>query len=409
MGTTIRPVTDGEFAAFTRTVQTAFGNHAGSDEAEGWRSITEIDRTLAAFDGDDVVATAGAFTFELSTPGGNVVRAAGVTAVGVLPTHRRQGLLTALMDRQLEDIAVAGEPLAILTASESIIYGRFGYGPATFHRSVQIDPHHGDFTGAVDDGGRIEVLDPAAVLESVPPIHNQARLDQPGDIGRSEAWWKLNVADPDWLRRPAPPKFWAQHVSAGGHPDGYVSYRVTPAWQHGIAGARVDVEALVGLDPTVELALWRYLLDLDLTRLVVARSRPLDEALGWRLADPRQMVTTSLTDHVWARLLDVPQALVARSYGADGEVVLDVEDTFRPASAGRYTLRTDGAHAECVRTRQTPDISLGIAELSATYLGHSRLEILARAGRVVEHTPGALRRADLLFGGSPIPFCRSGF
>jgi len=407
MGTTIRAVTEGEFASYTRTVQTAFGNHPTTGEVDGWRRVTELDRTLAAFDGDRIVATAGAFTFELSTPGRKAVQAAGVTAVGVLPSHRRQGFLTALMERQLDDIAGRGEPVAILTASESIIYRRFGYGAASFHRSVRIDPHHSEFADTAVEVGRVEVLDPVAI--TVPAIHNRARLDQPGDIGRSDAWWALNIADPDWLRGRAPEKFWAQHFSAAGEPDGYVAYRVTPAWQHGIAGADVEVVTLVGLDPAAEIALWRFVLDLDLTGRVIAHSRPIDEPLGWRLADPRQLLTTSVTDHVWARLLDVPIALASRSYAGEGEIFFDVEDPFRPDTAGRYMLRTAGDEVECVRTRHAPDLTLGIAELSSAFLGHSRLAVLAAAGRIVEHAPGAVHRADRLFGGTTIPFCRSGF
>lgn len=405
----MRAVTEDEFGAYIRTVQTAFGNHPTEDETAGWRSISEVERTLAAFDGDRVVATAGAFTFQLSTPGRRTVRAAGVTEVGVLPSHRRQGLLTGLMSRQLEDIAEAGEPVAILTASESVIYGRFGYGAATFHRSVRIDPRRSRFTGPLEDAGHIEVLDPAEAIRAAPRIHEKARVDQPGDIGRSEAWWTLTVTDPVWLRRGAPQKFWAVHISPAGEPDGYVAYRVSPGWQHGIPGAEIDVAALVGLHPTVELALWRYVLDLDLAGTVIARSRPLDEPLSGRLADPRQLTTTSVTDQVWVRLLDIPEALCARSYGGEGEIVLEVSDTFRAASAGRFVLRTTGGHAECARTDTEPDISLGVAELSSIYLGHPRLAILAGAGRVVEHTPGALHRADRLFAGPAIPFCRSGF
>lgn len=405
----MRAVTDDEFGAYIRTVQTAFGNHPTEDETAGWRSISEVERTLATFDGDRIVATAGAFTFELSTPGRGIVRAAGVTEVGVLPTHRRQGLLTALMGRQLDDIAAAGEPVAILTASESVIYGRFGYGAATFHRSVRIDPQRAAFSEPLDDAGHVEVLHPAEAIKVVPGIHGRARREQPGDIGRSEPWWTLNLTDPAWLRRGAPEKFWAVHVSAAGEADGYVAYRVSPSWPHGIPGAEVDVAALVGLDASVELTLWRYVLDLDLAGGVVARSRPLDEPLSGRLADPRQLTTTSVTDQVWVRLLDIPEALGARSYGGEGEIVFEVADTFRAASAGRFVLRTTGDEAECARTDQKPDISLGVAELGSAYLGHARLAILAGAGRVVEHTPGALHRADRLLVGPAIPFCRSAF
>ncbi|GAC1517383.1 MAG: GNAT family N-acetyltransferase [Acidimicrobiales bacterium] len=405
----IRPVADDEFPAYTWTVQTAFGHHATEAETAGWRSITEIDRTLCVAEDGQIVATAGAFTFALSTPGGMSTPAAGVTAVGVLPTHRRRGLLRSLMARQLDDVVRAGEALAILTASESIIYGRFGYGVATSHASLAIDPRRSAYATPLEDAGRMEVLDDDSAARTVPSIHDRARRDQPGDVARSDAWWALQMSDPEWLRPGRPQKFWGLHRSASGEPDGYVSYRVAASWQDRLPGAEVEVLSLVGLDAAAELALWRFVLDLDLAGRVVAPSRPTDEFVRWRLADPRQLRVTAWSDHVWARMVDVPQALTARGYDEEDEIVMEVRDGFRPQSGGTFLLRTALSGADCTRTTRAPDLSIDVADLSAAYLGGSRLALLAGGGRVAEHRAGALRRADRLFAGATVPFCRSGF
>lgn len=405
----IRGVDEHEYVALTQTLQTAFGNQPTQEEVLGWRSITELDRSLAAFDGGRLVATAGAITFDLSVPGEKAVPAAGVTAVGVLPSHRRRGLLRSLMNRQLDDLMRGGEALAMLTASESVIYGRFGYGVATCQASISIDPRHSEFTPPISDPGTVELLDPADVLDVVPRIHDEACRAQPGDIARSPAWWALMIDDPEWLRRGKPKKFWAQHLSATGLPDGYVSYRVAAASQHGIFASDIEVVSLVALDGPAELALWRFVLDLDLAGRVTAPSRPVDEPLRWRLSDPRHLQTTAMLDQVWVRLLDIPKALGARAYGLDGELVLEVHDPFRPANEGRYLLQTGGGQVTCTRTARTPDLELGVAELAGAYLGQPRFTMLSRAGRVREHHPGALQRADQLFHGPTVPFCHSGF
>jgi predicted acetyltransferase len=405
----IRPVSEQEFPAFSRSVEAAFGHHADDDEVADQRSLTELERTLAAFEDGRIVATAAAISFELSLPGAVTIPAAGVTAVGVRPSHHRRGLLRTLMEQQLDDVADRHEAVAILTASESIIYGRFGYGVATSQVSLAIDPRYGGFVQPLPDAGRMQVLEPEEVIPDIPAIHDRARLAQPGDIDRNGRWWDLAVRDPEWSHKGLGQLFWAMHRSPAGECDGYVSYRVKPRWAEGLPDWEIQVNDLVGLDAIAEAALWRFVLDLDLASRVVAPSRPVDEALRWRLADPRRLRVTSMVDHLWVRLLDIPSALAARRYGREIELVLEVGDGFRPSVGGRFLLCTGRDGAVCEPTARPADLSLGAAELGAVYLGHPRLTMLGRAGRAVEHTPGALHMADQLFASDTVPFCRTGF
>jgi predicted acetyltransferase len=390
-------------------VETAFGHQATDEEVTDWHSLTEIGRTLAVFDEGRIVGTAAAFSLQLTLPAGVVVPAAGVTAVGVRPSHHRRGLLRSMMEQQLEDVARGPEALAILTASESVIYGRFGYGVAASEATIELDPRSSAFAVPLDDGGRVELIEPDEVAAVIPAVHDRARRSQPGDINRTTAWWDLRIRDPEWARAGSAKRFWAVHRDAAGAIDGYAAYRVKQAWREGLPDSRVQVDELVGLEASVEAALWRFVLDLDLASSVVAPSRPLDEATHWRMADPRRWRTTAVIDQIWARLVDVPAALEARRYAVEGELVVEVRDGFRPATEGRYRLRAGPTEAECTRTTATADLTLGVAELSTAYLGQPRFTALAGAGRVDEHRSGALQLADQLFASAVAPFCRTDF
>lgn len=412
MDVTLRPITEDEWPAYCRRVEAGFGQVATEQTVAGWRRLTEMERTLAAFDGDQIIGTAGAYTLELTVPGGGLVRAAGVTAVGVAPTHRRRGVLRSMMVRQLDDVVALGEPIAVLTASESIIYGRFGYGLATSQTKIALEVRHSAFGRPVTDPGRLRLIDPEESKKLLPGVFDAARRRQPGDVTRSEAFWEIAAEDPEFWREGRPAGvFRVVHEDASGRADGYAVYRYQGKWPDGNPAKVVDVEDWAAADDQVELALWRYLLDLDLVAEVQAWDLPVEHPLRWALADPRRLRTQAVTDHLWVRILDVPAALAARTYGAEDRLVLDVADPFRPESAARYRLDGAGAGAAaCVPVEGgEADLALDVSDLGAIYLGGVRPSTLARAGRITEHTPGALRRADQLFAAEKPPWCRTGF
>ncbi len=406
----LRAIGDEEFSTYARVSHGAFGGVPGGAEIEEARRLTELDRTVAAFEAGRMVATAGALSLELTLPGLTLLPVAGVTDVGVLPTHRRRGLLRSLMAHQLEDVAARGEAAAVLLASESIIYGRFGYGAAVASAGIEVDPHRSAFAAAFTDPGGVRLVEREEVAKLLPDVHDAARRQQPGDVSRPVAWWQVVSADGEHRRRGRGPLFWVLHVDAAGQPDGFASYRLQHGqWAGGLPDHQLHVEDLVASDPTVEAALWRFLLDADLVRSVVAWSRPLDEPLAWRLEDPRQRRVTRVSDFLWLRLLDVPAALSARRYPARGRLVLDVVDTFRPQTSDRYVLEAGEDGAWCATTTDAADLVMGITDLGACYLGGVRFTTLARAGRVNERSAGALARADAMFSCDPPPFCRTGF
>ncbi|WP_432056761.1 GNAT family N-acetyltransferase [Streptomyces sp. bgisy022] len=381
------------------TLVRAFGGVPESDEeTELWRALTEFDRSLGLWDGEACVATAGAFSFRLTVPGGAAVPAAGVTMVGVAPTHRRRGLLTRMMRRQLDDVRAWGEPLAVLTASEPPIYGRFGYAAATQQLGATIDTSR--VTLSVPDGTdgvRLRYADPVDVLDTCEAVYARLVPLRPGMLARGPGWERVPVLDPASERGGASP---LQCVVAerDGKTVGYARFQVKPEWGPAGPAGTVVLRDVAALDPAADAALWRFLFDVDLTSTLVVRNRPVDDAWQYLVSDTRRCLPT-LRDGLYVRLVEVGDALAARTYQAPVDVVLEVEDAFCPWNAGRWRLSGDPKGASCERTTDAADLTLSVRELGAAYLGGVSLAALARAGRVRELRQGALAEASVAFGG----------
>ncbi len=405
----IRPITPDEFTQFRRVSSAAFGEVPGEDTLDEARRGFELERGLAAFDAGRIVGTAGAYSFDLTLPGLTTLPVAGVSWVGVLPTHRRRGILRQLMRRQLDDVRARGEAVAILTASESGIYRRFGYGLGTSQMSFELDRGHGALAHAPDGSGQLTLIDHDVALELLPRIYDQARRRQPSAINRNEARWAGIMSQPNASMGDLSPRFFVTYESGPGQVDGLLVYRVRTNWDNGIAAGTLVVRELIALTTEARAALWRYCLSVDLIASVRADHWPVDEPLRWMLADPRRLRVTSINDDLWVRLVDIPVALAARGYGAADSLVLAVHDPFVESNTGRYALDAGTDGATCQGVTAEPDLALDVADLGAAYLGGVRFATLARAGRVVELTPGALRRADALFVSDPPPYCGTGF
>jgi predicted acetyltransferase len=392
----IRPTTDQELDVFVDTLYAAFGRFP---DGPMWSAL-EMDRALFAVTADGrPIGTAGAYSFELTLPGEILAPVAGVTAVGVLPSHRRQGVLTAMMRRQLADIRARGEFLAVLLASEALIYRRFGYGPATYTSRLTVKRHQAAFAlrrarGATGATGSIELLRRADCGEILEEVYDRYRRTQPGALSRPHRWWAAGAGQPPIS---ATPRYVAVHRAADGIPDGYASYSLTEP-------STLTIDETITADDDVATALARFVLDHDLVTEVLFKQCPLDHPLRWQLEDFRAGVVTDETDWLWVRLLDIPRALTARGWFTDGELVLEVDD---PALAehGRYLLTVRDSKAECVPTDRDPDLTLDVSDLGSVYLGGTAPSTLVRAGHIRAHRPGAAALADALFRGERSPHC----
>jgi predicted acetyltransferase len=407
--TELRVLRQDEWNTWYDNLVNAFGGVPESpEERELWSRLTEFDRSLGVWDGDACVGTAGAFSFRLTVPGGASVPAAGVTMVSVAATHRRRGILTSMMRRQLDDVRSWGEPLAVLTASEPVIYGRFGYGIATMRTIAEIDTDRVRLSVPPGtDDVRLRFAEPAAVRDQCEAVYARQVAGRPGMTARRPGWEDLPLLDPESEREGSSP---LQCVVAerDGEVVGYTRYFVKPEWDVQGPKGTVLLRDLEALDPASYAALWRFLFDIDLTRKIALRSRPVDDAWQHLVSDIRRCGIQQV-DSLHVRLVDLGAALEARTYQTPVDVVFEVADAFCPWNEGRWRLTGDAKGASCKRTEEPADLALSVRELGAAYLGGVSLVSLAGAGRVRELRAGALAEASLAFGSTVAPWLPHGF
>lgn len=374
-----------------------FGS-AGTPPADHMESVTRVlpeGRMLAALDGDAIVGGAGAFEFHLTIPGGPVP-VSGVTVVGVLPTHRRRGVLRELMRAQLDGVNQRGEPLAILWASEAGIYPRFGYGLASLCGDIEVHRAHGAYARPLEWGGRGQLVPLAEALEPVQDVYDRVAAETPGMLSRTREWWEGRLlTDPEWRRSGRGEKACAV-LELDGRPEAYALYRLNFSFEGNISTGVTEVVEAVGSSPAATAAIWRFLLDVDWMQRLKAELLPLDHPLLHLVAELNRL-HFRVGDGIWVRLVDVGAALAARSYDGEGDVVIAVGDAFCPWNDARFSL--DGS-----KTTAPPDLRLDVDALGSAYLGGFTVGQLARAGRVEELTPGAVERADALFGTGRAPW-----
>ena len=390
------PITADEIPDYVEAAYSAFHNDVLPHHHERWNKVLEPERTLVLRDGGRIVAGTGIFSRRLTVPGGETP-VAGVTLVGVRPTHRRRGLLTRLMHRQLADVHEAGrEPVAALWASESVIYGRFGYGFASLAGRLEVDKRRATLRRRPD--AKVEMLSPAEALEAMRRVHDELRPRVPGMLDRDGPWWQ------DRLRDHESDRDGAQPLRAAVTDGAYALYSVRPRFADDRPAGEVDVREVVATTDEGRTAIWDFLLGLDLTTTLSWELAPSDDPLPHMVANA-QDVALKVGDALWVRVVDVGRALAARGYREPFEVVLEVADEVCPWNAGRWALRWDGATATCARTATSAGLELGAAELGAVYLGGTTLDQLARAGRVRELRTGALAAASDAFQGERAPWC----
>lgn len=396
---------DAALGTYQRVDAASFGAPPDPTHAEAKRPLVEPDRWyLAELDGEPCGGV-GSFPFELTVPGGAAVAVSGVSDVGVLPTHRRRGVLRAMLDRQLDDLASRGDVAAVLHASEASIYRRFGFGPATRWRHVRIDTAAARFRdGWPDPGGSYRLVAREEAHAACAAVHDAARRACPGGLSRSADWWEVVLGDVPLYIGGGRQRLVLLHEDAAGRPDGYAIYEVHQDWSSGHARHGLHASEVVATDERVELGLWRTLLDHD---LVASASGPLpvDHTLWDVLEDPRVARVRWEQDLLWARLLDVPAALAARTYAADGEVVLEVVDGFRPPAAAVHRLVVEDGAGSCEPSDGPVELRVDVSDLGACWLGDASLRRLVRAGRVEELAEGAAARADAMFATARPPWC----
>ena len=411
----IRPITVDEYAGFRRVHSHAFNSGPPSParaaralrQFEPERSLAAADATLPA--GEELVGTTGAYSLRMTVPGA-VLPVAGVTAVSVLPSHRRRGVLRSLMHRQLADIAARGEePVAALWASETPIYGRYGYGRATSSAYFEFGRGEGGLDGRApaDPALTLRLVGPRAVTAELAKVYDAVLPGQPGFFARTDDWWDRVLHD-ESLERQGPGPLRCLLAEDGSGVRGYAVYVVTERWNDAtvLPDCPLLIRELIAADPAAGAALWHNLLDRDLVTSVTAELRSADDPVLYQLLDQRR-ARMRVADGLWVRIIDLPAALTRRAYLCPVDVVLEVTDSLLAGNAGRWRLRAagQGLDASCERTGDPADVALDIRDLGAAYLGGTRLGSLAAAGLVRELRPGTLGRLSTAMTWDPAPWC----
>lgn len=404
------PTTEDELTAWYEPLSLAFGEEISPEEMAAERPMMDLARLINAFDGERRVGASGAFSMQLTVPGGAAVPASGITGVGVAPDARRRGVLRRMMDWHVQDAIGRGEPLAILWASEAAIYQRFGFGMATLVSSFEADMARLVFREPLEPRRdvRIRLVEPDEGTRLGMAVYEQIRPLVPGSMARPEAVWQnVLMADGAWMRRGAGPKYRVV-LEVGGEPRAYAVYRIKDDFTPRGPDNSVVVVELQALDGDAEQRLWQWLATMDLATTLSARRGPVPHPLQLRLLEPRRLGLV-VGDGLWLRLLDVPAALSARRYAGEGSVVLELTDELLPANAGRWEIRAgDDGTARVKRSRRAADLTLDVGSFAAIYLGAWRFRDLADAGRVAGR-PEAVFAADQLFATERAPYANTMF
>jgi predicted acetyltransferase len=384
-----------ELRRFAEVHATAFG-HRFEEQRLAKVILPALERLtcVAAYDAGRMVGVSIDQPLEITLPGGRFAPAGGITWVGVLPTERRRGALRALLDHQHTGFHERGVPLSILYSSQTTIYGRFGYGPATVRASeADLDTRHGAFAHQFHDSGSVVMIDDSSPVAIVREVIERSRPRIPGEVDRQDSDIADMFADADKKQ------FRIAHRDAAGGFDGFATYTIEPDWKYeAIPRNRVVVGMLLSASIDAHAAIWRFLLDLDLARTIRVGNRPLDDPIRWLLAEWRHYRVKHVSDGLWLKMVDPVAALEARGYAVDDRLVLDLE-------GDRLLLEAKGGEARCSATSLEPQIEIDRSMLAATYLGGVRFAALrdGRCLRELEH--GACRRADLMFASERDPWC----
>jgi predicted acetyltransferase len=402
MALTVRTLTEDDYQAFSRMVFSAFLQDPHDSDVELERALFDLDRVYGAFDGAEIVGSAGVFTRSMTLPGAGQHPVAAVTSVAVRPAHRRRGAMSMLMRDQLHLLHDSGlESFAALWASEGGIYGRFGYGMAAEFARLRI-PRGAKFLDGVDIGTeRVREVPRDEALPLMKEIYDRVAPTRTGWLDRTDAAWAYHLRDEEHHRDGQSAYRFVLH------PKGYAVYRAQPGSDDRGPRYVLHVRELTAVDSQAYAALHRYLLDVDWVSESTFFTGS-DEPVKHLLVDPRQVLRRTM-DSLWVRLVDLDRALVLRRYLSDVDAVLEVTDALCPWNAGRWRLTVKSGEATVQRVSDEPDVALDIAALGAVFLGGTRLAALAAAQRVRELTPGSVTALSHAFAGERDPHCPEDF
>lgn len=406
MDVDIRVMGPDQLPAFRSTLGAAFGEDETREAWDPlWDNVFEHDRLFVAMDEDVIAGTAGNFSFTMTVPGGELPTA-GLTVVGVLPTHRRKGIGSKLMRFQIEDARKHKEALSILWASEDAIYQRFGYGLAASQLRIEAERGHTSFRLAEQPAGRARLLHADEAAKVLPDIYERVRIETPGMLARSPEWWQYHRLFDPKESRDGGSKMMIVVWEDEGRAEAYALYRFKERWSYetGISSSEVWVLESLATSARATQQLWNYLFGIDLAQKVFGYFMPVDHPLPLMALEPRRL-KMRVNDAIWLRAVDVQEALANRSYALEDTFTFALSDPFCDWNEGTWKLSARGGGHAVDRAVGEPELALDSCDLGAIYLGGTTVTELHRAGRIQELKPGAVAKADAMFRTDRKPWC----
>ena len=385
---------------FYRNSGRVLGWDISDQEIPRHKAFLELDRTMLAFDEGNMVGGLTSYPYELSVPGTSSAVAA-VAWVTVQPTHRRRGIFAELTKYQLSDLHDKNIPFAALWSSESIIYGRFGYGIGTVSERWEIERHQAGLARFSECTGRVRYIEKSQITDLLPNVYSRIFRCRSGMMGRTSQLWEDRLWQHDHLIENGEGSFCAVYEE-NGTVEGYVFY------VHDKFDKVLTIRELLCCSSNASVALWEFLFNMDGSEVIKVGNRPPDDPIPWMLADPRRLNRT-VSDGIWLRIVDVMSALKIRKYSVEGDLVLEVRDRTCSWNHRKFELSADPSGAICRFSDSDPDISLDISDLSATYLGTTSFTLLNSAKRIEAATPASLHLADAMFSMDLAPWCTQDF
>jgi len=402
----IRHITPNEEEEYLKIVYTVFGMKPFQDYFERRKHTMEIDRCLAAFVDGKIVGANGVSTFTLSVPGG-IVKAGGIIDVVVYPTHRRQGLMSKLMKKQLNEILQKNEPIAFLHSADSGTYGRFGFGLATFQENWEIQRHDTKFRKTLNDYNSVENIEMVSsqdISSLMPEIYEIAWNQRPGMIKREISRW--NRLKLEMERKDIPGISSYALFKKDGKYEGYVNYRLD--LNSTATDGNLLINEIISTTDEAHLNLLNFCMNIDGVKKITSKSRPLDDSITWVLEDPRKL-SRYVQDQLHLRILDVPSALITRKYNVDGQITILITDNILESNNTKFLLESSGDIVKCEKTNLPHDIKIDIRELGSLYLGGTTWLNLWRSKLIETNSLEKLHLADQMFYNIHSPWCADYF
>lgn len=401
--TRIRFPTDDDLQAVYESQARVYGISVDSGDVEAWKRRVHLDDILVAEDVSDpqrpfLVGTSLTYRMRLTVPGGASLRAAGLAMITVAPTHERSGIWQQISARGFGILMERGYPILCGLPTHPRIYDILGGGVASYSRTYCINRRVAKLRDAPSQI-RAREVNAAEAARNLPTIYQRWCAITNGALTRDNAWWA------DFLEDRSTQRDNGSALNFIIHPDGFLIYRVMGEKRRAFRPplGSVVVQDFCAVTDEAHTELLNALLHLEVFHSIEIEV-PVDDPLPLKLIDQRAAQTTAVNDFLWLRIMNVPEVLGKRTYDADADVVLEVEDPLNVAG-GRFLLQTRDGVGTCRPHDGPADVEIGLADLGTLYMGAHRASELHRANRITELRSGALHELDAAFAVERAPYC----